>query len=230
MKKRAILKTIELEKEYNKCLRKTIMLSGSMESEIIIKITSLNRKYLGYEFTYNSDTREIEYENDSMYGGGLPTKINKHIEEVFSNLEIEISKEDMSTIMTAIDVGFKKADSRYGIAVSDYGKYGCDALIIINAEDNGKPKHKVSFYNHGWYEDNVEDYDIGDLKGRFEYVVENDVKVVNWYIEKDSITFENLLIHLMGEFDNPYLVIEPTEKMNIILDFKLNTDTFVVRS
>lgn len=85
-------------------------------------------------------------------------------------------------------------------------------------------KHIVIIFNHGWDKDNVEDW---------ESLIENSTsiygdKFVTWLIDKDSITYEDLLLKLMEEFENPYLIIEPSLEKTIILDFKLETSKYTI--
>lgn len=231
MEQRNIVSTDKYEINYHGCLKNVITLSGVMESEITIRFTSESSKVTSYEFEYINSAREIKYSDSKTYakGIGLDQTIMKHIDEVFENLEIELSKDDRQVILKAIVTALEKTESRFGHSVQNYNEFNADAIIIIKAVDNGKPKHKVTFFNHNDWEENIpEDYSVGTLNGRSIFVKEEDKNYVVWLIEKDSISLQDLLVHLMCEFENPYLIIEPTQDFNIILDFRLKTDLYNV--
>lgn len=216
------------EKNYHSCLRSVITLSGVMSEPVVIKFVSESRKNTSYTFNTVVNDNEVNYSDSAVYGKGIGmgTRIMKHLDEVLSQLDIVLSDTDRQAILKTFDKALDKCESRFGNSVVDYNENMCDAMVTITAVDNGKPKHKVKIFNHDWNKDTPEDYSVGVLKGRSIYVIEEDKEYVVWLIEKDSITLQDLLLHLMCEFENPYLIIEPTLNLDIILDFKLKSELY----
>ena len=233
MENKTIVETIFKQESFHHCARHIIVLSGVLKENIVINFLSSSKTEFRYKINYKTLDRSFEFEGELKYSspGDLYVDTIKDIEKILLYLEIELSKEDyeklVKIICKCIDKCKRRADN--GSSVLDFHNYWADAVLTIKGVDNGKPKHKITFFNHDWEKINKEDYDVGELIGRSIFVEDVDNKnYAIWLIEKDSISLEDLLIHLMCEFDNPYIMIEPTKEMNIILDFKLKTDKYNV--
>lgn len=146
-------------------------------------------------------------------------KVVRDIEEIFSYLEIDISKEEVNKIGDIVCKCISKCESRYGMQTKDFADFGADAILTIQGEDNGKEKHIVKFYDE-LSELLVEDYPITYGNGR---VVKED-NYIKWLIDKDSCSFSDLVTEVITSFENPYLII--SNDYEIILDFRFDSSKY----
>lgn len=221
MKTKTIIETNVKAESYHHCDRHTVVLNGILETDIVVKFISSNRTDTKYVIDYVSQTRDLHFSKDVKYAatGNMYKDVVRDIEEIFSYIELELTKEEVNKISDIICKCISKCESRFGMEVKDFEEYGADAILTIKGEDDGKPKYLVKIINTGPV-DEGEVFDIiNGIKGDVYHDVEHDMYI--WKIPTSVISFQSLIAKIIAEFDNPYLVISPD--LEIILDFKLDT-------
>lgn len=207
--------------DYHSTDNHVITINGVLANNIVIKFVSSSRNDTSYKIDYTSSTRDLSYGYRVTYAAmnNMYKKVVRDIEEIFSYLEIDISKEEVNKIGDIVCKCISKCESRYGKQTKDFDDFGADAILIIQGEDNGKEKHIVKFYDE-LSELLVEDYPITYGNGR---VVKED-NYIKWLIDKDSCSFSDLVTEVITSFENPYLII--SNDYEIILDFRFDSSKY----
>lgn len=214
---RNIINVEKFNVDYNSTDIHVVTINGVLTNNIIIKFISASRNDTSYKIDYISDTRDLSYGDRVTYAamGNMYKNTVRDIEEIFSYLEIDISKEEVNKIGDVVCKCISKCESRYGMSTKDFDDFGADAIITIQGEDNGKEKHIVKFYDELTDLQTI-DYPITYGNGR---VVKED-NYIKWLVDKDSCSFSDLLTEVISSFENPYLII--SNDYEIILDFRFN--------
>lgn len=218
---RNIINVEKFGADYHSTDNHVITINGVLANNIVIKFVSSNRNDTSYKIDYTSSTRDLSYGDRVTYAAmnNMYKKVVRDIEEIFSYLEIDISKEEVNKIGDIVCKCISKCESRYGMQTKDFDDFGADAILTIQGEDNGKEKHIVKFYDE-LSELLVEDYPITYGNGR---VVKED-NYIKWLIDRDSCSFSDLVTEVITSFENPYLII--SNDYEIILDFRFDSSKY----
>lgn len=221
MSKKTIIETKLETESYHHCDRHSVILNGILETNILVRFISSNRTDTEYVIDYTTPSKDLHYGKKVKYAaaGNVYKDVVKDIEEIFSYINLELTKEEINKIGDIICKCISKCESRFGMQVKDFDEYSSDSILTIKGEDDGKPKYLVKSINVGDI-DEGETFDIiSGIKGDVYYDVEHEMFI--WKIPTSEISFQALIAKIIEEFDNPYLIISPD--LEIILDFKMDT-------
>ncbi len=224
MKSKIIKETKVYLPDYHSCERHVVVLNGVLKDDIVIRFISSNRNDSSYKIEFKNEVRELIYGDQVTYAAmnKMYKKVIRDIEEVLAYCEIEIAKTESNKIADIICKCISKCESRYGMPVKDYDDFGADAVLTIKGEDDGKPKFIVKMLNTGYtFLNEIYEFDVS-IKNDSYYDI--DLDMVVYRIDAESITLDKLIVILMTEFDNPYLIITPD--FEILLDLKMDTEKY----